>query len=124
MRFDGTINLKLNFEIDDFVAWYNCDRQYYDFIESRFYDSSDAISILRYEEIHAYKTNRDKFTFLYNFLTKIGLELEAKNLSISESRLSNLRVKQDKRVNILDKVNNPQETIDTLTDRQLEFLLT
>ena len=119
-----TSNFKLNFEIDDFVAWYDYYQQYYDFIESKFTDSSDVASILRYEEVHAHKTNRDKFIFLYNFLTKIGLELEANNLSILEARLSNLRVKQDKRVNVLDKVTNPQETIDTLKDRQLEFLLT
>ena len=118
-----TSNLKLNFEIDDFVTWYDCYQQYYDFIERKFNDSNNAISILKYEEIHAYKTNRDKFAFLYAFLSKLGLELKENNLSIPESQLNSLRVKQDKRVNILDKVNNPQQTIDSLKDRQLEFLL-
>lgn len=118
-----TSNLKLNFDIDDFVNWYNRYRQYYDFIESKVKNSGGTITVLEYEKIHSYKTNRDKFTFLYNFLNSTGLQLEEHNLSIPEPWLNNLRVRQDKRVNVLNKVNNPQLLIDALKDRQLEFLL-
>ena len=118
-----TSNLKLNFEINDFVDWYARYRQYYDFIESKLKNSGGTITVLEYEQIHSYHTNRDKFTFIYNFLNSNGLQLEENNLSISEPWLNNLRVRQDKRVNVLDKVNNPQLLVDALKERQLEFLL-
>ena len=118
-----TSNLKLDFKIDDFIDWYEYYQQYYNFLESKFKNSGGTIAVLEYEKIHSYRTNWEKFTFIFNFLNSIGLQLEENNLFIPENRFNNLRVKQDKRVNILDKVNNPQQTIENLKKLQLEFLL-
>ena len=118
-----TSSLKLNFEIDNFIKWYNYHQKYYSSVEDRLKNSEDTIAVLEYEKIHSYKTNLDKFTFLYDFLNSIGLKLEENNLFITEKKFNNLRVKQDKRINILDKVYNPQLLIDHLKEHQLEFLL-
>lgn len=119
----NTSSLKLDFNSNDFLNWYAKYQQYYDFIERELNKNNFEFSILRYEEIHRFHTNKEKFIFIFDFLKSIGLEISKNNLSISNSELNNLIIKQDNRVNALDKVNNPNELISTLQNNQLEFLL-
>lgn len=119
-----TSSLKLDFDSDDFLNWYACYQQYYEFVERELHRNNSKASVLTYETIHSYKTNHDKFVFLFNYLQSIGLELNDSNLSITEEKLNNLRTKQDDRVNALDKVSNPNLLLSTLQNNQLEFLLT
>ena len=69
--------------------------------------------------------NQEKFLFLFNFLQSAGLTLDQKNLfDKSQAELNkNIRQKQDKRVNRLEKVSNPNVLLNTLKQNQLESLL-
>ncbi|MGD1919446.1 MAG: hypothetical protein ACFCAD_11480 [Pleurocapsa sp.] len=119
-----TSNLRLDFNPDHFLSWYTCHQKYYQFIEEESKNHHCKISILKYETIHRCQTNRDKFIFMFDFLRSIGLQIAESNLSTAQQKLSNLRVKQDKRLNIIDKVNNPDLLTTTLQNNKLEFLLT
>jgi len=119
-----TSNLKLRFEEDNFISWVTSAQNYYDFVESQSNNIESEIAIINHEEIHGFKSDRNKFFFLFYFLRSIGLELNEDNLSNNQlKKLSNLRNKQDNRTNVLDKVINPQTLLDVLKNNQLEYLL-
>ena len=118
-----TSKLKLTFDADNFMQWFNYHQQYYDAIETKLSQNNQEITILEYEQIHSLNSHQEKFIFLFNFLTSIGLQLDPINLANFEHKFKYLRTKQDPRINILDKVHNPRLLVNTLEDNQLEFLL-
>ena len=120
-----TTDLKLDFNPSNFLKWFSFQREYYSFIENKLKESGQKVEVLNYEKIHSLPTNQEKFIFLFNFLRASGLQLSQDNLfNNSQAELDkNIRTKQDRRNNQLDKVSNPQVLVNTLEQNNLEFLL-
>ena len=120
-----TSELKVDFNPNNFLKWYSSHKEYYDFIERELEANNQQAIALDYEKIHSLNNNQEKFLFLYNFLKSTGINLDRSNLvERSQAELNqNIRKKQDKRVNRLDKVNNPQDLLHTLKRNKLESLL-
>ena len=122
---NDTSELKVDFNPNNFLKWFSFHKEYYDFIERELKANNQKAIALDYEKIHSLNDNREKFLFLFNFFQSAGLDISQENLfERSPAELNqNIRKKQDKRVNQLDKVNNPQVLLNTLKQNQLESLL-
>ena len=122
---NDTSKLKVDFNPNNFLKWFSFHKEYYDFIERELKANGQKAIVLDYEKIHSLNDNQDKFLFLFNFLQSAGLDISSRNLlERSPAELNkNIRKKQDKRDNRLDKVNNPQVLLNTLKQNQLESLL-
>ena len=120
-----TSDLKLEFNPSNFLDWFDVYRKYYDFIETELKNNNQEVNILEYERIHGLNDNQEKFIFLFNFLRATGLKLSQDNLfnNSPEELNKNIRNKQDKRKNKLEKVSNPKVLLNTLKRNQLESLL-
>ncbi len=120
-----TTQLKLDFNPNKFLKWLFFQEDYYSFIEEELKQSNQEVKILEYEKIHSLDNNQEKFIFLYNFLHSAGLKLSQDNLfNNSQADLNkNIRTKQDRRTNRLEKVANPQVLVNTLEKNNLESLL-
>jgi len=120
-----TSGLKVDFNPNNFLKWFSSHKEYYDFIERELKaDNQEAIT-LDYEEIHGLNGNQEKFVFLFNFLRSADLNLDPENLfnNSQEELNKNIRKKQDKRANRLEKVSNPHVLLNTLKQNKLESLL-
>jgi hypothetical protein len=120
-----TSGLKVDFNPHNFLKWYTSHTEYYNFIERELKASHQEAIALDYEKIHTLNNNQEKFEFLFNFLRSVDLDLNPENLfNNSQVDLNkNIRKKQDRRVNQLEKVSNPQVLLNTLQQNQLESLL-
>ncbi|MGD1921462.1 MAG: hypothetical protein ACFCAD_22780 [Pleurocapsa sp.] len=116
---------QVDFNPSNFLQWFSFHKDYYDFIERELKANNQQAIALDYEKIHSLNNNQEKFLFLFNFLQSAGLTLDQKNLfDKSQAELNkNIRQKQDKRVNRLEKVSNPNVLLNTLKQNQLESLL-
>ena len=120
-----TSELKVKFNPQNFLSWFNFHQAYYEFIEQELKHNNQDYILLDYEKIHSLNNNQDKFIFLFHLLTNAGLNLNQTNLlNQSQQELnSNIRKKQDRRSNRLEKVHNPQALLHTLKQNKLESLL-
>ena len=120
-----TSDLKLDFNPGSFLKCLESYRSYYNLIETELKNSQQEVLILNYEKIHNFNTNQEKFIFLFNFFRSVGIQLDQSNLfNYSAEELNkNIRKKQDKRSDRLEKVTNPQLLLNTLKQNQLESLL-
>jgi hypothetical protein len=120
-----TSGLKVDFNPHNFLKWYTSHTEYYNFIERELKANNQEAIALDYEKIHTLNNNQEKFEFLFNFLRSVDLDLNSENLfNNSQVDLNkNIRKKQDRRVNQLEKVSNPQVLLNTLQQNQLESLL-
>lgn len=120
-----TTQLKLDFNPNSFLKWLFFQKDYYSFIENELKQTNQEIKVLEYEKIHSLDNNQEKFIHLFNFLQSTGLKLSQDNLfnNSQEDLNKNIRTKQDRRTNRLDKVANPQVLVNTLEQNNLESLL-
>ncbi|WP_229640295.1 hypothetical protein [Waterburya agarophytonicola] len=120
-----TSGLKVDFNPNNFLQWFSFHHEYYDFIERELKANNQKAIALDYEKIHSLNNNQEKFAFMFDFLRSAGLVLDRENLlhQSPEQLNQNVRQKQDKRVNRLEKVSNPRILLKTLEQHQLESLL-
>lgn len=118
-----TSKVRIEFDENHFVKWLSIQNKYYNFLETELAKSNQIINKLKYETLHSYQNNKEKFQYLFNFFRSLGLDIDLNNLS-NKNLSEKLREKQDKRRSILEKVSNPEVLLDTLKNNDLEFLLT
>ena len=98
-----TSEVKVYFDQDEFTKLRTRFQNYYSFLAKFAAQSPEEFIHLDYQDLHKHESNNDKLSFLIDSLTKKGFDIDKNQ---DAKKLSFLK-KQDSRMNILDKFENP-----------------